>query len=100
MCMCGGVVSAAHGDRRAYITPEDIRLAVAARREAAQQLCAAGMSQRRAAKVLGVTHATIRRDVEQNVPKSGTKSSTGSAATKARRAGIAAKARYASRPSW
>ena len=44
------------------------------------------MSQRQAAKVLGVDQKTISRDVRQDASKNEAKSLTGSAATKARRA--------------
>lgn len=70
-------------------TPEAIRLTVAARREAAQKLVEGGMSQRQAAKLLGVKHTTIQRDVAHYVPESGPQSATGSAATKAHRAAVA-----------
>jgi predicted XRE-type DNA-binding protein len=73
-------------------TPENIRLTVAARREAAIKLVEGGMSQRRAAKVLGVNQATISRDVMQNASGSDAKSATGSAATRARRVMVAARA--------
>jgi hypothetical protein len=49
------------------------------------------MSQRQAAKVLGVHHSTVQADLADNAPKSGGKSATGSAETKARRAETAAK---------
>jgi N6-adenosine-specific RNA methylase IME4/predicted transcriptional regulator len=64
----------------------------ARRREAAIKLIEAGMSQRAAAKVLGVSHSTVRADLEENLPQSGRKSSTGSAATTERRAEVAADA--------
>ena len=35
--------------------------------------------------MLGVNHKTIQRDVAQSAPQGGTKSATGSAATKAKR---------------
>jgi predicted transcriptional regulator len=65
---------------------------IAARREAAIKLIEGGMSQRQASKVLGVNQATISRDVMQGASKRNAKSITGSAATKARRAKVAAKA--------
>jgi transposase len=43
------------------------------------------MSQRAAAKLLGVSYKTVQRDVGHSVPQSGTQSATGSAATKAAR---------------
>ena len=61
-----------------------MRLTVAARQEAAEKLVAGGMSQRKVAKVLGVDHKTIAKDLGKNSPKSGEKfpSRTGSTATK------------------
>jgi N6-adenosine-specific RNA methylase IME4 len=47
-------------------TPEKLRLTVAARQEAAVKLIAGGMSQREAAKVLGVGLGTVQRDLNQN----------------------------------
>lgn len=45
-----------------------------------------GMSQRAAAKMLGVHHSTVQADLADKSPSGGGKSATGSAATKARRA--------------
>jgi N6-adenosine-specific RNA methylase IME4 len=59
-----------------HTTAEQLRLTVAARREMATKLIEAGVSQRDAAKALGVNRKTIQRDVGQNVPKSKTKSAT------------------------
>jgi len=73
-------------------TPEQMRLTVSARQEAATKLVESGMSQRKAAKVLGVSHSTVRADLADNLPQSGRKSSTGSAATKANRAKVSARA--------
>jgi hypothetical protein len=42
--------------------------------------------------VLGVKHTTIQRDLAQDVPESGTKRTTGSDETEARRAAVAAAA--------
>ncbi|MGP0084635.1 MAG: hypothetical protein ACLP0B_13540 [Steroidobacteraceae bacterium] len=66
-------------------TPDKMRLTVAARREVATKLVESGMSQRKAAKMLGVDHKTIAKDVGKNSPRSGDKfpTRTGSAATKA-----------------
>lgn len=58
------------------VDAEKLRLTVEARREKAKGLVDGGMSHREAAEALGVTHTTIRRDLEQNVPESGTQSST------------------------
>ena len=46
-----------------------------ARREKGKQLTDAGTSQRKEAEALGVTHTTVRRDLEQNVPEDGTQCS-------------------------
>jgi N6-adenosine-specific RNA methylase IME4 len=73
-------------------TPDMMRLTVTARKEAAVKLIEGGMSQRQAAKVLGVDQATISRDVMQSASKSDAKCITGSAATRARRATVQAKA--------
>ena len=59
-----------------HTTPEKLRLTVAARRETATKLIEAGMSQRQAAKALGVGKGTIQRDMDQNGPKSGPKRTT------------------------
>jgi hypothetical protein len=56
---------------------------------------ACGMSQRQAAKLLGVAEGTIRNDLRNNNAKSAQELRTGSAATKARRA--AAKERQGER---
>jgi predicted transcriptional regulator len=50
------------------------------------KLIESGMSQRKAAKLLGVDESTVRADVRENPAESAGKSRTGSAATKARRA--------------
>jgi N6-adenosine-specific RNA methylase IME4 len=54
-----------------HTTQDKLRLTVAARRETASKLIEGGMSQRQAAKALGVGKDTIRRDVAQNAPESG-----------------------------
>lgn len=51
-------------------TPEKFKLTIAARREAAIKLVKSGMSQRDAAKVLGVSQKTIDRDVSRDDSKS------------------------------
>ncbi len=72
--------------------PDNLRLTVAARRDAAVKLVESGMSQRQAAKVLGVHHSTVQADMAENPPKSGGKSATktGAVAVKQRRAQVAA----------
>lgn len=92
-------------------TPEMLRLTIAARKETAVKLIESGMSQRQAAKLLGVHHSTVGADLAENPPDAGGKSQdnskgrggksatgskaakTGSAATKAHRAKTAATAR-------
>src|SRR5262249_14544327 len=67
-----------------------MRLTIAARAETAKKLIKSGLSQREAARLLGVNHKTIQRDVAHNAPKSGAKSAaTNKPATRARRAAIA-----------
>jgi 16S rRNA G966 N2-methylase RsmD len=51
-------------------TPERMRLTVAARQEAAVKLVESGMSQRQAAKLLGVAEGTIRNDVRKSSAES------------------------------
>jgi N6-adenosine-specific RNA methylase IME4 len=64
-----------------HTTPEQMRLTVTARKEAAVKLIEGGMSQRAVAKVLGVSHQTIMRDMVRDGPENGPKSATGSAVT-------------------
>jgi predicted DNA-binding protein (UPF0251 family) len=64
---------------------EKLRLTVAARKETAVKLIESGMSQRQAAKVLGVSYTTIQKDVTTKVSKSDNKVVTGSAKTKAKK---------------
>jgi hypothetical protein len=52
------------------------------------------MSQRQAAKVLGVNQATISRDVMHDASKDDAKRIAGSAATRAHRAAVAGRARW------
>ena len=44
-------------------TPEQMRYTIAARKEAAVKLVEGGMSQRQAAKVLGVSQMTVQREI-------------------------------------
>jgi N6-adenosine-specific RNA methylase IME4 len=60
------------GVAEGHTTEQKLRFTVAARRETAAKLIKAGMSQRQAAKVLGVKHTTIQRDLAHNVPATGT----------------------------
>lgn len=62
-----------------------MRWTIAARKEAAAKLIEGGMSQRQAAKVLGVSHTTILNDVANNLPKGGKKVATDSAVIKLRK---------------
>ena len=64
------------GIEEGHTTVEQLRLTVAARRETAAKLIEGGMSQRQAAKLLGVSHTQIQKDVAPNVPKSGKKVAT------------------------
>lgn len=59
-----------------HTTAEQLRLTIAARRETATKLVKGGMSQRQAAKALGVDKRTIGRDVGQDAPNSGAKRTT------------------------
>lgn len=59
-----------------HTTAEQLRLTVTARRETAAKLIEGGMSQRRAAKMLGVDHKTVQRDLAQDAPLSGEKRAT------------------------
>jgi N6-adenosine-specific RNA methylase IME4 len=73
-------------------TEDDLRALVlqrnpVLRREAAIRLIESGVSQRKAAKILGVDHKTIQNDLANKSPKSGEKVAT---AVKAKRAKIAA----------
>src|SRR5262245_41337842 len=54
-----------------HTTADQLRLTIAARRETAARMIEAGMSQRQAAKALGVSKATVTRDVGSKRPKSG-----------------------------
>jgi hypothetical protein len=56
------------------VKADALRLTIAARAEEAQRLVDSGMSQRGAAKVLGVDKRTIGRDLGHNAPECGAKS--------------------------
>ena len=47
-----------------HTTEEQLRLTVSARQAKAKELVGAGVSQRQAAKLLGVSHTQIRKDVD------------------------------------
>lgn len=51
------------GIDKGHTTPEQLRLTVESRKQIAKQLVESGVSQRQAAKVLGVTQGTIDRDL-------------------------------------
>src|SRR5215831_17419581 len=80
------------GIAEGHTTPEQMRLTIAARAETAKKLIKSGLSQREAARLLGVGVATINRDVShdgtKSVPKRNT-AATNKPATRARRAAIA-----------
>ena len=52
-----------------HTTEEQLRLTVSARQAKAKELVGAGVSQRQAAKLLGVSHTQIRKDVETKLPE-------------------------------
>jgi ParB family chromosome partitioning protein len=62
-----------YGVDRGLTTPESTRLTIIKRQQEAKRLVNSGMSQRKAAKALGVDKRTIGRDVGQNAPQSGAK---------------------------
>ena len=64
------------GIEEGHTTIEKMRLTVAARREMATKLIEAGVSQRDAAKVLGVSQSTVRDDVSGKSSKSSKNHST------------------------
>jgi N6-adenosine-specific RNA methylase IME4/DNA-binding CsgD family transcriptional regulator len=59
-----------------HTTAEQLRLTITARRETASKLIEAGMSQREAAKVLGVDESTVRADLRENPAQAAEKSRT------------------------
>jgi N6-adenosine-specific RNA methylase IME4 len=70
-----------------HTTEDKLRLTVSARKEMTAKMIEGGMSQRQAAKALGVAPATVRADLglRDNPSKSEGESRTGTAATKAER---------------
>jgi N6-adenosine-specific RNA methylase IME4 len=70
---------------KGHITSEGLRLTIAARRETTVKLIEGGMSQRQAAKVLGVDHKTIQNDMANKSPKNGEKVATTKAERRAER---------------
>ncbi|HEY2243417.1 MAG TPA: MT-A70 family methyltransferase [Xanthobacteraceae bacterium] len=65
-----------------HTTAEQLRLTVEARRATAAKLVEGGLSQRQAAKALGVDQATVSRDVMRNASKSDAKRITTTKAEK------------------
>jgi N6-adenosine-specific RNA methylase IME4 len=59
-----------------HTTAEQLRLTITARREAAAKLVDAGLSKRQAAKVLGISHTAIQKDLATKLPKDGNKVAT------------------------
>jgi hypothetical protein len=59
-----------------HTTDDKLRLTISARQEAAKELIGKGLSQRQAAKVLGVGKSTIQDDLAGNRPKGGRKLAT------------------------
>lgn len=64
------------GVEKGHTTPEKLRLTIAARRETATKMIEGGMSQRRVAKVLGVSHTQVAKDLAPKLPKDGNKVAT------------------------
>lgn len=75
-------------DGRSAMSNHDRKRAVAHR--IAVKLVGSGVSQRKAAKMLGVNEKTVRNDVRNKSAKGAENIRTGSAAVKARRADAAA----------
>jgi transposase len=65
------------GVEKGLTTPQELRLTVMARQEEAKKLVASGVSQRQAAKRLGVHHSTVQADLGGKSAKSGGKSANG-----------------------
>jgi N6-adenosine-specific RNA methylase IME4 len=59
-----------------HTTEERLRLTVTARRESAAKLIKGGMSQRQAAKALGVSHTQVAKDLAPKLPNDGNKVAT------------------------
>lgn len=65
-----------YGLEHQLIDEEQLKLTIDARKKIATKLVESGVSRRRAAKALGVSHATVNRDIGTNGSKNGTKRST------------------------
>jgi len=74
-----------------HTSADQLRLTVAARRDQAAKLIEAGVSQRQAAKILGVKRTTLQRDVAHNGPGSDPKRATKAERRAARENELAAK---------
>lgn len=59
-----------------HTTAEQLRLTIEARKEKAKKLIGSGLSQRQAAKVLGVDESTVRADLRKNPAENAEKSRT------------------------
>jgi N6-adenosine-specific RNA methylase IME4 len=75
--LTGSVIAAVSAQVRhlvevGLVEADKLRLTIEARREKAKELIEGGLSQRKVAEALGVTHTTIQRDLEHNVPENGT----------------------------
>jgi len=79
------------GIEEGHTTAEKLRLTVQARTELAAKMVEAGMSQRQAAKALGVGRATIQRDLTRNGPEDGPKRATKAERRAEREADLASK---------
>jgi hypothetical protein len=64
------------GIEEGHTTQEKLRLTVQARRETAARLIEGGMSQRQAAKALGVSHTQVQKDLATKLPNRGNKGVT------------------------
>jgi len=78
-----------YGIDRGLTSAEDVRFTITKRQEEAKRLVNGGMSQRKAAKLLGVGKDTVRRDVAHNAPKSGAQCATKPARTRTAHEAIA-----------
>lgn len=74
-----------------HTTPEQLRLTVEARRETAAKLIEGGLSQRQAAKALGVDESTVRADMRENPAENAGKSRTKAERRAERESELAAK---------
>jgi N6-adenosine-specific RNA methylase IME4 len=79
--LTGSVIAAVSAQVRhlveaGLVEPDKLRLTIEARREKAKELTAAGMSQRKAAEALGVTHTTVQNDLASLLPQGGNKVAT------------------------